>query len=119
MTVKNQKVSYPPSVVPPSPYEFPNTVQTITGILRNSTTTMTIPNHGFTEANDAGITSISIHQVVGMTQINGLIGMILEVIDTNNIILNINSTNFSPYISGGQAISISGHEPFDPFENIL
>ena len=119
MTVKNQKVSYPPSVVPPSPNEFPDTVQTVTGILRGAQTTLTIPNHGFTTAADVGITSVSIHQVVGMIQINGLIGMIIQVIDTNNILVNINSTNFSAYISGGQAISISGHEPFDPFENIL
>lgn len=118
MIVKNQNISYPPSVVPPSPDEFPSTVKDITGITKAAQAQVTIPDHGFTEEDDAGLTSISFHLIVGMIQMNGLIGLILTVVDEDNIIVSINSTYFSTYISGGQACIISGHEPYDPFENI-
>ncbi len=119
MTVKNQKVSYPPSVVPPSPFEFPNTVKTISFITKAAEAKVTIINHGFTTSADVGITSLSFHQIKGMSQMNLLIGMILSVPDVDNITVSINSTVFSTYISGGQALIIAGHVPYDPFENIL
>lgn len=119
MTVKNQKVSYPPSVVPPSPNEFPNIVKTVSGITKQAVALVTIINHGFTTSADAGITSLSFHQINGMTQMNGLIGMILTVPDVDNITVDINTSNFFDYISAGQACIIAGHVPYDPFENIL
>lgn len=118
MIVKNQNISYPPSVVPPSPNEFPNTVKDITGITKAAQAQVTIPDHGFTTAADVGLTSLSFHQIKGMIQMNGLIGMILSVVDTDNITVSINSTYFSAYTGEGQACIISGHEPYDPFENI-
>lgn len=125
MIVKNQNISYPLSVVPPSPNEFPVSVRTITNITRASSALVTIPDHGFTTAADVGvipgigITTLSFHYVVGMTQINGSIGMILSVIDANNITVSIDTTNYSPYVSGGQALIVGGHSPYSPFENIL
>lgn len=125
MIVKNQNISYPPSVVPPSPNEFPVTVKTITDIIRASSAQVTIPDHGFTTTADVGvipgigITTLSFHYVVGMTQINTLTGMILSVIDINNITVSIDTSTFSPYVSGGQALIVGGHSPYSPFENIL
>lgn len=125
MTVRNPKISYPPSVVPPSPNEFPDSVRTITFIYQGELAQVTIPNHGFTQSADVGvipgigITTLSFHQVEGMFQINTLTGMILNVIDTNNIIVSINTQNFSPYVSGGQALIVGGHSPYSPFINIL
>jgi hypothetical protein len=125
MIVKNQNISYPPSVVPPSPNEFPNSVRLITGITRQDVATVTIPNHGFTESADVGdipgigITTLSFHYVQGMYQINTLTGMILKVIDVDNIIVSIDTSTFSPYSSGGQALIVGGHAPYSPFENIL
>lgn len=125
MIVKNQNISYPPSVVPPSPNEFPVSVRTVTNITRAENAQVTIPDHGFTTAADVGVipgiglTTLSFHYVVGMIQINTLIGMILSVIDTDNITVSIDTSNFSPYVSGGQALIVGGHSPYSPFENIL
>ena len=119
MIVKNLNISYPPSVVPPSPFEFPETVQAITAITQAAQAQVTIPNHGFTTAADVGITSLSFHFITGMEQMNNLIGLITSVIDVNNITVAINSSTFFPYVSGGQISNIAGHSPYDPFENIL
>jgi hypothetical protein len=125
MTVKNQKISYPPSVVPPSPNEFPVSYRTVTNITKAENAQVTIPNHGFTESADVGvipgigITTLSFHYVLGMFQINTLTGMILSVIDPNNITVSIDTSTFSPYVSGGQALIVGGHSPYSPFQNIL
>lgn len=47
--------------------------------------------------------------VLGMTQINGLIGFVVTVNDANNVTISINSTAFSAYSSGG---TIYGAEYF-------
>ena len=110
--------SIPPSVTYPSPNEWPVTYRPITDIIGNVQTVVTSIDHGFTTADDVGITKVSFSQVKGMKEINGMSGYITYVISPDIIIVNIRSTFFSPYISGGYLNIMSGNAPYDPFQNI-
>ena len=117
----------PPSVTPPSPDEWPqDLVKTITGITKDSIATVTVVAHGF-DSTDVGTTFICFKQVTRMTQINGLNALILSVIDADHFTVNINTTNFYAYGSGGVIIvdtglpstQTAGFQTFNrPFQNI-
>lgn len=117
----------PPSVTPPSPLEWPqDLIVAITGISKDSLAKITAPSHGFTAA-DQGQTFIGIKQVQGMFQINGLNGLVQQVIDSSNFTVNIDSTNFYTYHSGGVVLIDSGQPVVEqqgfqvfntPFQNI-
>ncbi len=103
----------PPSVTYPSPNEWPqNLIHSITGITKAAQAQITAPSHGFTSA-DIGITFVDFTQVKGMIQINGLTGIIQSVIDANNFTVNINSTQFFTYSSGGQLHTVSNEPPVE------
>lgn len=116
----------PPSVTPPSPNEWPNTIRTLTGITNDSQATVTCPDHGFTSA-DQGQTFVMFLQVVGMLPINGVSGIIQQVVDDNTFTVNVNTTNFPIYRSGGVISILTGQPPVErsgfqyfntPFQNI-
>lgn len=116
----------PPSVTPPSPNEWPSTIYSLTGITRDNQAIITSAGHPFTIA-DIGITSIDFLQVRGMIQINGLPGVIQSVPDSSHFTVNINTTNFSAYTSGGVYNVLTGEPPTQtvgfqvfntPFQNI-
>lgn len=86
-----------------------NTNLTITGISKAANASITA-THAFTSA-DVGVTTVTIHNVVGMNQINTLSGIIQTVTSTTSFTVNINSTNFSTYSSGGIANIITGVPP--------
>jgi len=86
-----------------------NTNLTITGISNAANASITA-THAFTSA-DIGVTTVTIHGVVGMNQINTLSGVIQSVTSTTSFTVNINSTNFSSYTSGGIANVITGAPP--------
>jgi len=119
MTVKNLKVSYPPSVVPPSPNEFPVTTFAITNITNTSPTTVTCPGHPFTQSLDATITTVDFLQVEGMDQINHQNAFILSVIDVDNFTVGIDTSQMYAYTGGGIISIVGGHSPYSPFKNIL
>lgn len=79
---------------------------TITGISQAANASITA-THSFTSA-DIGVTQVTFHGVVGMTDINTLTGVIQSVTSTTSFTVNINSTNFSAYTSGGIANVITG-----------
>ena len=83
-----------------------NTNLTITGISKATNASITA-THAFTSA-DVGVTTVTIHGVVGMNQINTLSGVIQSVTSTTSFTVNINSTNFSSWVSGGIANVITG-----------
>ena len=56
--------------------------------------------HSFTTAADVGVTVVTFHGVPGMTQINGLSGIIQSVPSATTFTVNINTTNFSAYANG-------------------
>ena len=117
----------PPSVTPPSPFEWPqDLIKPISGITRDRQARITSLAHGL-DSSSNGATFISIKQVKGMLQINGQQALINQVIDANNFTVNIDSTNFSNYVSGGVVIVDSGLPPVEqqgfqyfntPFQNI-
>jgi len=55
--------------------------------------------HSFTSA-DIGVTVVTFHGVPGMTQINGLSGVIQSVPSSTTFTVNINTTNFTAYANG-------------------
>lgn len=83
-----------------------NTNLTITGISKAANASITA-THAFTTA-DVGVTTVTFHGVVGMTQINTLSGVIQSINSTTDFTVNINTTNFTTYSSGGIANVITG-----------
>lgn len=86
-----------------------NTALTITGISKAANASITA-THAFTSA-DIGVTTVTFHGIVGMTQMNTLSGVIQSVTSTTSFTVNINSTNFTTYGSGGIANVITGAPP--------
>lgn len=116
----------PPSVTPPSPNEYPVTIKTITGISNASQAQITCPSHGFTSA-DIGLTFVMPLQVQGMLPINGVPGLIQSIVDSNNFTVNIVTTFFPIYRSGGVISILTSEPPVEqqgfqyfnrPFQNI-
>jgi hypothetical protein len=92
-----------------TPYEtastalFDSTVQTITGISQASQAVVTIATHGRAVGD-----VVTFSQVLGMVEINKLRGKVVEVVDANNIKVDINTSGFTAYVSGGRTNLISG-----------
>jgi len=86
-----------------------NTNLTITGISQAANASITA-THAFTSA-DIGVTTVTFHSIKGMTQMNTLSGVIQSVTSTTSFTVNINSTAFSTYTSGGVANIITGVPP--------
>ena len=78
---------------------------TITGISNAAQAVVTATNT-FT-SNDYGVTTVTFHNVVGMTQINTLSGVVQSATGST-FTVNINTSSFSTYVSGGQANIITG-----------
>lgn len=78
-----------------------NRTLTITGISIAASAVITA-NNVFTAA-DYGVTQVTFSGVVGMTQINGLTGTV-QSSNATTFTVNINSSGFSAYGSGGLAI---------------
>lgn len=73
------------------------TAKTITAITKASSAVCTSSAHGLTVGQ-----VVVISGVVGMTEINNFAGLITAA-DTNTFTLNVDSTNFTTYTSGGTA----------------
>jgi hypothetical protein len=85
---------------------YPTTNLTITGISKAAQAVITA-THAFT-AKDWGVTTVTFHNVVGMTQINTLSGVVQSSTSTTSFVVNINTTGFTTYGSGGIANIITG-----------
>ena len=117
----------PPSVTPPSPHEWLETIKTITGITNARQAQITCASHGFT-TEDQGVTTVMIMQVEGMLPINGLPGRIQEIVDSNNFTVDINTTQYPIYrgagvisiVTGSPAKTQASFQYFNtPFHNII
>jgi len=102
----------------PSPNEWPITYREITGITRALQAIVTSPDHGFTSS-DIPETVVDFTQVKGMQHINGQFAALVEVIDTDNFTVALNTSNYHAYTSGGFVNIISGNAPYDPFQNLF
>lgn len=86
---------------------YTSTNLTITGISKAANASITA-THAFT-ADDVGVTTVSFHNVSGMTQINTLSGVIQSITSTTSFTVNIDSTSFTTYSSGGIANIVTGN----------
>ncbi len=75
----------------------------ITGITQAAQARITITDHNLVVG-----AVIYIRDVVGMTEINNMSATVQAVADTNNVDVNINSTGFTAYTSGGTAEYLTG-----------
>lgn len=116
----------PPSVTPPSPYEWPETVFAITGITNASEALVTCSTHSF-DSTDEGVTTVIFKQILGMLPINGLPGLIQKVLSSTEFTVNIVTTFMPAYQSGGVICIVTGQPPLQqagfqyfnrPFQNI-
>lgn len=80
-----------------------NTNLTVTGISKAAQASITA-THSFT-ASDIGITVVTFHGIVGMTQMNTLSGVIQSVTSTTSFTVNINSLNFTTWATGGTQVA--------------
>jgi hypothetical protein len=83
--------------------------KTITGITKASSAVVTSSTHGLTVGQVVVFASVS-----GMTEINGNVGLITAQ-DTNTFTVNIDSTDYTTYSSGGTATS----QTMTQVENVL
>jgi len=90
---------------------------TITAISKAANASITA-THSFTSA-DVGVTVVTFHNIRGMTQMNTLSGVIQSVNSTTDFTVNINSSNFSTYVSGGVANVITGAPANTLYSNTL
>lgn len=73
------------------------------GVITSSIQGITKANPGVINSDNHNLSpgvSVAISGVVGMTQINGLIGVV-TVIDDDHFTMAVNTTSFSTYVSGG------------------
>ena len=86
----------------------------ITAITNAVQARVTSPNHNLA-LNDV----VEFDGVVGMTQINGLRGAVINIVDANNFDVDIDSSAFGAYVSGGFLRFIHGFniltKRFNPF----
>ena len=75
------------------------TAKTITGISQAVNAQITVLAHAISVGQ-----RVLFRNVAGMTQINGLTGVVQSIVDVNNFTVNIDSTSFSVYGSNGVAI---------------
>lgn len=89
-----------------------DTALTITGISQAANASITA-THAFTST-DIGVTTVTFHGIVGMTQMNTLSGVIQSVTSTTSFTVNINSTSFTAFVSSGNPIAnvITGAPPY-------
>ena len=109
--------SIPPSVTFPSPNEWPVTVHAIIGITRSPNPTITALNHGITLSSTQSTPKVDFDQVKGMHEINGQFAFVTKVIDANNFQIALDTSQFSPYTSGGFVNVTGGSAPIDPLTN--
>lgn len=100
-----------------APYQSAKSTNlTITAISKAANASITA-THAF-QTSDIGVTVVTFHNVVGMTQINTLSGIIQSVTSTTSFTVNINSSNFSTYVSGGIANVITGAPTNSIYSNV-
>lgn len=82
----------------------PSATGFITAITQAANASVTSVNHGLTTG-----TAITIRSVLGMTEVNGL-SFVITVVNSNTFTLNIDSTTFTAYVSGGTWTTVASNQ---------
>lgn len=82
---------------------YTSTNLAITAISKAANASITA-THNFT-TEDIGVTVVTFHGIVGMTQMNTLSGVIQSVTSTTSFTVNINSTGFTTFVASGTPIA--------------
>ena len=101
----------------PSPTEWPITVHAVTGITNGIQPTVTAPAHGITTTPLQSTPRVDFTQVKGMTQINGQSAFVVKVIDANSFTIDLITSFYSAYLSGGFVNVIVSPAPINPLTN--
>lgn len=101
----------------PSPDEWPTTVHAITGITRGLSATVTSAGHGITLTANTSTPRVDFTQVRGMHQINGQFAYVTSVISSSQFTIALDTSQYSPYTSGGFVNVIVSPAPIDPLTN--
>lgn len=72
----------------------------VTAITKASNAKITVAYHGYVVGEQ-----VYFQKITGMTQINGLIGKVMSVVDANNFTVNINTTGFSTFTGSDGAVN--------------
>lgn len=86
-------------------YILQSTELVITGITAASQAVVTA-THSFTSS-DWGVTVVTFHGIPGMTQLNGLSGVVTNSTSTTSFTVSINTTNFTAYSSAGKTAGVN------------
>lgn len=81
-------------------------LKTISGITLGTTTTININNHGLVVDD-----YIWFNEIVGTTQLNGQTAQVATVVNADNITINVNSSSYTLYTSGGIAQYLTSSAP--------
>lgn len=101
----------------PSPNEWPVTYHAITAITRAVNAQITAADHGITMTAGQSTPRVDFTQVRGMYQINGQSAFVTSVIDTSNFTIALDTSQYSPYSSGGFVNVLVSPAPIDPLTN--
>lgn len=74
----------------------PDVSRTITAITKAATAQVTVAAHGYTVGQYLKFASVG-----GMTEVNGQVVTVASIVDVNNITVNLNTSAYSTYTSGG------------------
>jgi hypothetical protein len=89
----------------------------ITGITNAVRAQVTAPNHGITLSPNESTPKVDFTQVKGMFQINGQFAFVMEVVNANNIIVALDTSEYYSYTGGGFLNITGGSPPIDPLTN--
>lgn len=88
-------------------------VKLITNISLGATTTITINNHGL-NVDDI----IWLNEVSGTSELNGVTATVLSTPTNNTFTINVDSTGYAPYTSGGIAQYLTSNAAYPTFDGI-
>ena len=101
----------------PSPNEWPITVHDVTGISNGLNALVTAPGHGISLTPLQSTPRVDFTQVKGMTQINGQFAFVVTVISASQFTIALDTSFYSPYLSGGFVNVIVSPAPINPLTN--
>jgi len=100
-----------------SPNEWPTTYHAITGITNARHALVTAVSHGITVSSTQSTPRVDFSQVKGMSNINGQSAFVLTVPTVDTFTIDLDTSQYPSYTSGGFINVLVGPTPIDPLTN--